>query len=292
VQIYAGISLQPNFYSFVSVKTLLMNRKLISTFLSIFIIPVLITSCKSKIKETEDSVYSRHLQRHVKLSIINTPAPDDRNNYNLVLINADKDVDRLNVKEIVDSLYKKKAIQPLVLVKILSEKPADEFGISGTGDEAGKEAEKYAAFIDDELYPFVKKKSGVRKFNSVSITGYGKGGTSAFDNGWENSDKIDKAGIFSGTFDVTGAASDAHNGETRVVINKILSSRKRPHTQFWFYYGGNDDNLKNTKDLVDLLGTKGVSSGDIVFINEKQGTNDFQAWRHQFPEFLIWAVGK
>ncbi len=42
-------------------------------------------SCKSKIKEIHDDVYSRHLQKHIQLSIISTPPPDDKNSFNLII---------------------------------------------------------------------------------------------------------------------------------------------------------------------------------------------------------------
>ncbi|HEY8688054.1 MAG TPA: hypothetical protein VIM07_02380 [Chitinophagaceae bacterium] len=38
----------------------------------LFVFVLASIGCKNKIKETEDSVYSRHLQRHVKLTILNT----------------------------------------------------------------------------------------------------------------------------------------------------------------------------------------------------------------------------
>ena len=40
------------------------------------LIPLLllcIISCKSKVKQNEDELYSRHLQQHVKLTVITTP---------------------------------------------------------------------------------------------------------------------------------------------------------------------------------------------------------------------------
>ena len=77
-----------------------------------------------------------------------------------------------------------------------------EYGVAGYPDyqNNGTAAEKYAAFIDDELYPFIKKRAGVRKFNSITIAGCSLGGLSAFDIAWDHADKIDKVGVFSGSF--------------------------------------------------------------------------------------------
>ena len=123
----------------------------------------LLQPAASKIKETKDSVYSRHLQKHIELTIISTPVPDEKNSFNLLLLNDGQDIESLRVKEIIDSLYKKKLIQPLLVVAINAYDRMQEYGIAGYPDykNNGTAAEKYAAFIDDELYPFIKKKTGV-----------------------------------------------------------------------------------------------------------------------------------
>ncbi|MEO6329952.1 MAG: alpha/beta hydrolase-fold protein [Ginsengibacter sp.] len=119
-------------------------------------------SCKKKIKVTEDSIYSRHLQKHVKLRILLTPNTDDKNLYNLLLLNDGKDMDQLRVQKIVDSLYEKKKIRPLIVVAIYNGDRMQEYGVAGFPDynNNGSDAKKYSAFVDDELYPFIKKKVG------------------------------------------------------------------------------------------------------------------------------------
>ncbi|MDQ6757226.1 MAG: alpha/beta hydrolase-fold protein, partial [Bacteroidota bacterium] len=224
-----------------------MIRKTTILFLSI----LFVTACKNKIKETEDSVYSRHLQKHVKLTIINTPVPDDKNSFNLLLLNDGQDLQQLRIKEIVDSLYKKKMIKPLVVVGIHANDRMQEYGVADYTDykNNGKDATKYAAFIEDELYPFIKKKTGVRKFNSITIAGCSLGGVSALDVAWDHADRIDKVGIFSGSFwlrDKDTSAKDYSDDKDRIVINKIRSSKKRPHLKYWFYAG--DDEEKGDRD--------------------------------------------
>ncbi|MGI8584548.1 MAG: alpha/beta hydrolase-fold protein, partial [Chitinophagaceae bacterium] len=147
----------------------------------IFLFILVFVSCKNKIKEIEDSIYSRHLQRHVKLTIINTPVPDDKNIFNLLLLNDGQDIEKLRVKEIIDSLYKKKLIQPLVVVAIHTADRMKELGIADYPDfkNNGADAAKYSAFVDNELYAFIKKKTGVRKFNSITIAGCSLAGLAA-----------------------------------------------------------------------------------------------------------------
>ena len=277
---------------------------------ALFIFIILLTiSCKNKIKETEDNVYSRHLQKHVKLTIFNTPVPDDKNSFNLLLLNDGQDMEKLRVKEIVDSLYKKKLIQPLVVVGIHSEDRMQEYGIADNPDykNNGADAAKYSAFVDDELYLFIKKKTGVRKFNSITIAGCSLGGLSAFDIAWDHADRINKVGIFSGSFwyrDKDASAAGYSDDKDRIILNKIRSSRKRPHLQYWFYAGDEEekgdrdkdgiiDVVDDTKDLIEIIKTKNVAStDDIVFTEIKEGKHDYPSWSHVFPAFIIWAVGK
>lgn len=272
--------------------------------------PLLVSiGCKHKIKETEDNIYSRHLQKHIKLTILNTPVPDDKNSFNLLLLNDGQDIKQLHVKEILDSLYKNKLIQPLVVVGIHSEDRMQEYGIADNPDykNNGSDAAKYAAFVDDELYPFIKKKTGVRKFNSITIAGCSLGGLSAFDIAWDHADRINKVGVFSGSFwyrDKDASVADYSDDKDRIILNKIRSSRKKPHLQYWFYAGDEEekgdrdkdgiiDVVDDTKDLIDIIKIKNVAmADDIIFTEIKDGKHDYPSWRHVFPAFLTWAVGK
>ncbi len=279
------------------------------THLYIWLSFLIIVSCKDKIKEQEDSVYSRHLQRHVKLSILNTPVPNDKNTFNLLILNDGQDIEQLHVKEVVDSLYNKKLINPLVVVAIHTGNRMKELGIADYPDykNNGADAAKYSAFVNNELYFFIKKKTGVRKFNSISIAGCSLGGLSAFDIAWEHADRIDKVGIFSGSFwyrnkDI--ADGDYDEDKNRIMLNKIRSSKKRPHLKFWFYAGGEEetsdrdkdgiiDVVDDTKDIVALIKLKNVApDNDIVYTEFKQGKHNYSSWSQVFPAFLIWAVGK
>jgi len=285
-----------------------MIKKYSSTLLGILVL-FFSTGCKNKIKQHEDEIYSRHLQRQVKLTIISTPMPDDKTELNLLLLNDGQDAGKFRVKEILDSLYRKKLIKPLIIVGIAAGDRMKEYGVSENPDfmNRGDKADKYAAFIDNELYPFAKKKAGVRKFKSVVLAGCSLGGLSAFDVAWDHADKIDKVGVFSGSFwwrDRDDKAVDYSDDKNRIIINKIRSSRKKPHLQYWFYAGAKEENgdrdkdsiidvVDDTRDLVQLIKSKNVCLPEDVFYTEDpDGIHDYLSWSNHLPAFLLWAFGK
>ena len=73
-------------------------------------------SCKNKIKQQEDEIYSRQLQEHIKLTVISTPLPEDKTTLNLLLLNDGQDALQFRVQEILDSLYNKKFFTHLFIV--------------------------------------------------------------------------------------------------------------------------------------------------------------------------------
>lgn len=285
-----------------------MKRKHL-TLLLLLLMQLAFSNCKSKIKQQDDELYSRHLQRHVKLTIINSPMPDDKSQMNLLLLNDGQDINKFRVKEIIDSLYSKKLIQPVLVVGIHAGDRMREYGVADQPDyqNRGDKAANYDAFIDDELYPFAKKKAGVRKFNSVVIAGCSLGGLSAFDVAWNHPDKIDKVGVFSGSFwwrDKDDKALDYSDENNRIMLTKIRSSKKKPHLQYWFYVGGKEENgdrdkdgiidaVDDTKDLVALIKSKNICApDDIVYTEEPNAKHDWPYWSAQLPTFLVWAFGK
>ncbi len=275
----------------------------------VLILSVTLIGCKKKSKQQADEIYSRHLQEHVKLSIISTPMPDDKKTLNLLLLNDGQDISKFRVKEIIDSLYNKNVLQPLVVVAIHAPDKMKDYGVAGTPDykNNGSKADKYSAFIDNELYDFVKKKAGVRKFKTVVIAGNTLGGLSALDIAWDNADKIDKVGVFSGAFwwrDKDVNDKDYTDDKNRIMINKIRSSRKRPKLQYWFYAGAKEENTDrdkdgitdvadDTQDLIAIIKNKNiVPASDVNYIESPTGTQDYNSWSKALPSFLLWAFGK
>jgi predicted alpha/beta superfamily hydrolase len=269
---------------------------------------VIFSNCKHS-QERNDELYSRHLQRKVKLTVINTPVPADKSRLNLLILNDGQDLEKWRVKETVDSLYKKGAIQALVVVGVEAGDRMQEYGVTDHPDyeKRGARAKYYDAFIDEELYPYVKKQAGVRKFNSVAIAGCSLGGLSAFDIAWNHPEKINKVGVFSGSFwwrDKAVEDSTYDDDKNRIMYAKLKASRKRPRLRYWFYAGaaeeGSDrdkdgiiDVIDDTKDIIALVQRKNiVAPDDIVYKEVKEGKHDYPYWAAVLPEFLVWSFGK
>ncbi|MGB4843980.1 MAG: alpha/beta hydrolase-fold protein [Ferruginibacter sp.] len=285
-----------------------MIKKLISA-LTLALLLITAVGCKSKIKQQDDEIYSRHLQRHVKLTIISTPMPDDKTDLNLLILNDGQEMGQFGVKVIVDSLYKKGLIKPLLVVGVHAGDRMKEYGVANYPDylKRGDKADHYDDFINNELYPFAKKNASVRKFKSVAIAGCSQGGLSAFDIAWNRADKIDKVGVFSGSFwwrDKDDKAADYSDDKNRVMFTKLKASRKKPGLKYWFYAGDKEEDadrdkdgiidvVDDTKDLIELIKNKNVSlPDDIRFTEDANGKHDYGSWSKQLPGFLIWAFGK
>jgi enterochelin esterase-like enzyme len=282
-----------------------MSKNIKYVFYALFVSLALI-SCKKKIKQQEDKIYSRHLQEHIKLSVISTPLPEEKNKLNLLLLNDGQDIGQFRIKEILDSLYNSNLIEPLVVVAIHADDRMKEYGVAGFPDykNNGDRADKYSSFINNELYDFAKKKAGVRKFKSVVIAGCSLGGLSAMDIAWDHADKIDKVGVFSGSFwwrDKDANAKDYSDDNNRILLNKIRSSRKRPKLKYWFYAGANEepgdrdkdgitDVVDDTRDLIAIIKNKNISpSSDITYVESPNGSHDYKTWSSELPGFLVWA---
>src|SRR5664279_321084 len=265
----------------------------------LLVILILTIACK-RVKQSDDTLYSKHLQRSVKLHILHTPAPADRSLFNLLILNDGQDMDKLRVKETMDSLYKKGKILSLVIIGVEAGDRMQEYGVTDKPDYLGRggKATFYDAFINNELYPYAKKQSGVRKFQSVVIAGCSMGGLSAFDIAWNHPDKISKVGVFSGSFwwrDKSADDSSYSDEKNRIMYTKLKASRKKPGLQYWFYAGaaeekGDRDNdsiidvIDDTKDIISLLEKRNLAlPSGLVYKESPTGIHDYISWSAVFP---------
>jgi enterochelin esterase-like enzyme len=284
-------------------------KKNIVTAICLLALTISIFSCRKKIKINEDNIYSRHLQSHIPLTIMSTPIGDDRKEINLLLLNDGQDIVQLGLQETIDSLYKKELLQPVLIVAIHAVDRAQIYGVADKPDyqNNGLKAAKYAAFVDDELYNYIKKKTGIRSFKSITMAGCSLGGLSAFDIAWNHADKIDKVGVFSGSFwwrDKDANLPGYTDSINRIMLNTVQTSRKKPHVKYWMYAGLQEENadrdkdgiidvVDDTKDLIKIINSKKVClPTDIIYTEATTGTHDYASWSKALPAFILWAVGK
>ena len=247
--------------------------------LLIMIAMVMLASCHSKIKERSEQIYSRHLQKHITLTIISTPPPSNKSDFNLLLLNNGAE----GIKEITDSLYRKKDIKALLIVAIKAFDAQQEFGVAGVtdGKNNGLPASKYSNFIVNELLPYIKKKSAVRSFKSITIAGMGDGGISAFDIAWDNWQKFDKVGVLQ-DFSKSGKRADFS-----IITDKVAKSRKRPKLHFWLEMdkGQNELNREDSSGINNLIQTLRAKNIDQSSVNVQAPLNRHQA----IIDFLLWV---
>ncbi|MBC7887167.1 MAG: hypothetical protein H7Z13_04710 [Ferruginibacter sp.] len=77
--------------------------------------------CKSNIKQQDDKIYSRHLQRHVLLTIISTRVHGDKSSLNLLLLNDGQETGQSGVKDgIKDAVDDTKDLIEIIKTKIFA----------------------------------------------------------------------------------------------------------------------------------------------------------------------------
>ncbi len=245
-------------------------------FLFLLIVPIFIFSCKSSVKQKEDSVYSRHLQRKMPITIISTKMPDKKEDMNLLLFSNRNLLDDVRAKEIIDSLIKDKLKQPLMLVAFEGNK--SDYGIEEANVPEVKQYKKFNEFVVNELFPYIKKHAVIRKFNSVAMCGFQNASLSAFDIAWNNDEKVQKIGMFSPNF--SKGADDA-------IFQLLQTSRKRPKLNIFVAANGIDSSEIKFKAILDSKS----SITDCTLLQPNLSETEIKAkpTMRNFAEFLVWA---
>jgi enterochelin esterase-like enzyme len=239
-------------------------------------------ACKSSTKQKTDSVYSRHLQRHVPLTIISTALPDKKEDMNLLLFNNNSMLEEVRVKAIIDSLYKNKLIQPLMLVAFDGKET--DYGLEETDSPAAKAYKQYNSFIDDELYPFIKKKATIRKFNSVAICGFMKAATTVFDVAYNDDNKFQMVGMFSPQFNETNI------GKEKTALEIIQSMKKKPTIKIFVEDNGIDSSALKFQQII--AGKPSIKECKLVAKNGGEAALKMKPTIQNFAAFVLWAFPK
>lgn len=261
----------------------------------------------SVIKSTYQ-IPSNFLKRDVEIEIFYPSDLMGNEKLNLLLVNDGQDLDLMDFEKILEELYSKWTIEPVVVVGIkASAERIQEYGVAGRPDfkKRGSKADAHTKFITKELLPFVEQEVKMPLNGVKAYAGFSLGGISAFDVCWNNSSIFDKVGVFSGSFwwrkkDLT----DGYTDNDRICHEMIRQTKSKPELKFWLMTGTNDeaadrnrnfiiDSIDDTIDIIKELMKKGYNRAeDIAYYERVGGKHDIDTWGKAMPAFLTWAFGR
>jgi len=225
----------------------------------------------------------------------------------LLLLNDGQDLETMQYEQILQALYKKNSIKPVLTVGIKAGNRTEEFGVSGKTDYKGRgtAAENYRRFVTEELLPAIYTNTDIHNFASYTIAGFSLGALSAFDIAWHHADIFSRVGAFSGSFWWRSKDSTKKNPDkSRIAHKMVKDSKHKPALKFWFQAGTQDeksdrnqngiiDSIDDTTALIYELYKKGYEKRkDIQYVELIGGKHDVPTWGKIMPEFLLWAFGR
>jgi enterochelin esterase-like enzyme len=234
----------------------------------------------------------------------------DTRTISLLLINDGQDLGRLGLAGMLDDLYNRGLLSPLLCAGIhAGEERKMEYGTAGLPDYQGwgAKAGAYTRFIFDELVPAIRRKYRAPDFREKAFAGFSLGALSAMDIVWSHPQEFAKAGLFSGSFWWrTKDKNDPSYNETedRIIQKQVRKGGYYPWLKFFFECGTEDetedrngngiiDSIDDTQDLIRELVAKGYdAAGDIRYIEIAGGRHDVATWARAMPEFLLWGFPK
>lgn len=253
------------------------------------------------------TIHSEKLNREVQYVLYVPEMQGLSEPLHLLLVNDGQDLEAMQYENILQPLFKKNLISPVLTVGIKAGDRLKEFGISGSLDFKGRgaEAENYRLFVIQELLPALHEKTGITEFASCSIKGFSLGAVSAFDIAWNHSDIFSKIGAFSGSFWWRSKNSmKGYPDKHRITHKLVANAPAKPNLKFWFEAGTQDeksdrnqngiiDSIDDTTSLIKKLYDHGYERNkDIRYIELVGGKHDVDTWGKMMPDFLLWSFGK
>ncbi len=258
----------------------------------------------------DSTLFSTKLNRQIVLDIILPANVSPTTRLPVLFMNDGQDLERLNMKVVLEKQFSARKTPPFVLVAIHCGDRMQEYGVASQADykKRGSKAGLYNAFILTELLPHIRQQYHTSLNPDKNIfCGFSLGGLSAFDMVWNNATVFGKVGVFSGSFwwrqrAYENAYSDekdriAHNLVKNNVGNKQLAAGMK----FWLQTGTNDeqedrnkngiiDSIDDTLDLIKELEKKGFHQKiDIEYVEVVGGQHNQGTWSAVMPQFLDWA---
>lgn len=255
------------------------------------------------------NIFSKYLHHDFEVRILLPPGYGSGfERFPVLYLNDGQDLEKLNLPETLESLYRENKIQQIIIVAICAVNRMEEYGTSSREDFKGRGslAERYGKFIIRELMPVINHDFyTLTDANTTAFAGFSLGALSAFDMVWNYPNKFSKAGIFSGSLWWRRKDLDQNYSENndRILINMIKRSKKRDGIKFWFQTGTHDetydrnnngviDSIDDTIDVINCLKKIGYNADDISYFEVMYGQHDFGTWSYAMPVFLCWAFGK
>jgi enterochelin esterase-like enzyme len=254
---------------------------------------------------TAHTLKSAQLKRDTELQIWTPGDLSGTEIVHLLILNDGQEAEGLKLTETLNHLYSTWLIDPLVVVAVkASEDRMQEYGVAGIPDfqKRGSKADKYAAFITEELLPFIQSTVKPRINGKHVIAGFSMGGLSAFDIAWNNPQVFDAVGVLSGSF--WWRKKDLNDGYTpadRIMHQVVRETEGKPDLKFWIMTGTEDetedrnhnfiiDSIDDAIDLIKELCQKGyMRHEDITYYERVGGKHNVETWAQVLPAFLTWA---
>lgn len=259
--------------------------------------------------EVHAHVYpSQFLDRDVKVDVYKPQMLQQTEIPSLLIVNDGQDLPRMPFAPIIDGLFTKKEIRPLIVVAIhCNEDRKLEYGTADLLDyvNRGSRAKYHRKFLLEELVPFVRREYYLPQLLNIGYAGFSLGGLSAIDVAWKHPEIFNVVGVFSGSLwwrlkDLNEGYTEA---EDRIMHKLIREGEYAPNLKFFFETGTLDekmdrnhngiiDSIDDTLDLIKELEEKGYNKKtDIHYLELPDGKHDVHTWAIAFPHFLKWGWG-
>ena len=253
---------------------------------------------------------SQFLHRDIKVDFFLPKNIDDSIEIGLLLINDGQNMKELGFKTILENLYDKNLITPILCATIhAGYERKKEYGIAIQADYLGRGAKAglYTLFVTQELLPLIRKKFHQFNFTEKAFAGFSLGGLMALDIVWNYPNEFSKVGVFSGSlwWRSRDHTHDEYEDEFhRIMHQQIRKGKYYSHLKFFLTTGSLDetqdrnkngiiDSIDDTLALIKELEVLGYKNDkDIFYINYEDGRHDIATWARAMPEFLKWGWGK
>ncbi|MDP4244853.1 MAG: alpha/beta hydrolase-fold protein [Bacteroidota bacterium] len=253
---------------------------------------------------------SAALGRIVYVDLFFPPVETAPGSLSVLLINDGQDMEELGLPDMLDDLYERNRLRPLLCVGIhAGGQRKMEYGTASTPDYLGRgaKASAYTEFILRELLPALSRQYAPNGFSELAFAGFSLGALSALDIVWNHPHIFNRTGLFSGSFwwrTVDKGDAAYSDEEHRIIHRHIREGQYQPGLKFFFECGTDDetedrnsngviDSIDDTQDLIRELDAKGYEAGrDIFYLEIAGGKHDVATWARAMPQFLEGGWGK